>query len=317
MRSMFASRLCACAALLVLAVTVAAGPANAAEDRVRVAVLDFDTDALHSNWRYGWHYSELAGAAADTLTHELVQIPQFSMIERQRINDILAEQDLGASGRVDPATAAQIGRLLGAQLAVVGSVTEFGVSEMGGRIPQVGKWKWGRGIGGKVHTGRAVVTARLVDTTTGEILGSYQGEGKHRFGKGAFAGADFGKTFDSGTASKVLAEAMTSVAEGVRQDAAHIEPARIVKAIDGKVAKVDGATVYLNVGSADGVQPGDRLEIRRMGAVIRDPDTGEVLGGEETTVGTVEVTKVINDRLCTASAVTGSGFETGDRAVSK
>ena len=49
-----------------------------------------------------------------------------------------------------------------------------------------------------------------------------------------------------------------------------------------------------------------------MGKVIKDPDTGEVLGADETKVGKVKVTKVMGARLSTASVVSGSGFKPGD-----
>jgi curli biogenesis system outer membrane secretion channel CsgG len=303
--------LAVCIAALVLAATAA----PAAEQKIRIAVVDFDTEAVHATWHWGWHYSHLARAASDNLTAKLVQSGQFRVIERQQLDLVLQEQNLADSGRIDPSTAARIGKILGVQLIVIGSVTEFGIGEMGGRIPQIGRWKWGSGIGGKVVTGRAKLTARLVDTTTAEILGAYDGEGKHRFGKGVFSGANFGKKYDSGLASKVLAQAVEQLATGIAGGASGIDPSTMRGGLDGKIAKVDGGNVYLNIGSNMGVKVGDRFEIRSMGEQIKDPDTGEVLGGEETVVGMVEVSKVISGKLCIAKTVQGGGFMTGDRAV--
>lgn len=302
-------------ALCVLILLVSATSAAVSDQKIRIAVVDFDTEAVHATWHWGWHYSHLARAASDNLTAKLVQSGQFRVIERQQLDQVLQEQNLGAGGRIDPSTAAGIGKILGVQLIVIGSVTEFGISEMGGRIPQIGRWKWGRGVGGKVVTGQAKLTARLIDTTTAEILGAYDGEGKHRFGKGAFAGADFGKKFDSGLASKVLDEAVAQLASGISDSAGNLDPSTVRGGLQGKVAKVDGGNVYLNVGSDVGVKIGDRFEIRSLGEQIKDPDTGEVLGGEETVVGMVEVTKVLGGRLSVAKTVQGGGFMAGDRAV--
>ncbi len=293
-------------------------PARAAEEqKIRVAVLDFNTEALEPSWSYGWHVRNLARAAADALTTKLVQTGRFRVIERQQLDKILKEQDLADSGRIDPSTAARIGKVLGVQAVIIGSVTEFGISKAGGRIPQIGRWKWGRGLGARVVTGKTTVTARLIDTTTAEILGAYEASGKHTFGKGEFSGARFGKDFDSGLATKVLAKAVGELAEQIAADAGKISVSTVRGGIVGKVAKVAGDKVYLNVGDMLGVKVGDRFEIRGMGEVIRDPDTGEVLGGEEETRGVVEVIKVLGGRLSVARPVSGSGFQAGDRAVMK
>jgi curli biogenesis system outer membrane secretion channel CsgG len=52
-----------------------------------------------------------------------VKTGEFSVIERRQIETILAEQNMGASGLVDPATAARVGKLLGAPAVIVGSIT--------------------------------------------------------------------------------------------------------------------------------------------------------------------------------------------------
>ena len=82
--------------------------------------------------------------------------------------------------------------------------------------------------------------------------------------------------------------------------------------IAGKIAKVEGGSVFLNVGAEAGVKEGDTFDVYRVGNVIKDPDTGEVLGSDETKVGRVKITKVMGARLSTASVVSGSGFKPGD-----
>ncbi|MBI2071628.1 MAG: tetratricopeptide repeat protein [Gemmatimonadetes bacterium] len=46
-------------------------------------------------------------------------------MERGRIKDLLAEQDLGASGRVDANTAAKLGKIVGARYVVLGGFIDF------------------------------------------------------------------------------------------------------------------------------------------------------------------------------------------------
>lgn len=303
--------------LLCVLLLALLAPAVTADEKVRIAVVDFDTTAIRNTWRYGWSYQNLERAAADNLATELVKSGRFRVIERQQLDRVLDEQDLGDVGRIDPTTAARIGKVLGVQLIVIGSVSEFGINEKGAKIPQVGKWKWGRGVGGKLVTGKSALTARLVDTTTAEILGAYEGNGSHKFAEAEFAGAKAGTKWDSGMASKVLADAVDSLAKGIAGDAGNLKPSTRRGGIEAKIAKVSGETVYLNVGSDAGVKTGDRFEIRSVGEAIIDPDTGESLGGVEETVGTVEITKVINARLSEARVVQGGGLAVGNRALMK
>lgn len=286
-------------------------------DKIRIAVLDFNTEAVHGTWRYGWSYNNLATTAADNLTHELVQTGQFSVIERNKLESILREQDLASSGAVDASTAARMGKVLGVQMVVIGSVLEFGINEKGGKIPQVGKWKWGRGIGASVVTGKAKLSARLVDTTTAEILGSFEGSGAHRFGKGEFAGARAGQNWDTGMASKILSEAVQSIAGSLQGQAVNLEPSTYRGGIEGKIARVDGGKIYLSVGAASGVRVGDMFVVRSLGEAILDPDTGEELGREEGERGRVKITKIVGDKLSIAEAESGSGFAVGDKVLMK
>ncbi len=72
------------------------------------------------------------------LLTELAQNSSLRIVERSIIRDIIAEQDLGASGRVDPQTAAGIGRLVGARYIVTGQFTDlYGDFRMDGRIINV------------------------------------------------------------------------------------------------------------------------------------------------------------------------------------
>jgi hypothetical protein len=70
--------------------------------------------------------------------------------------------------------------------------------------------------------------------------------------------------------------------------------------------------IYLNVGSEAGVKEGDEFNVVRMGNPIKDPDTGEVLGQNETKVGRVKIDKIMGPRLSTARPVSGKEFKAGD-----
>ena len=69
------------------------------------------------------------------LMTELARNPAMRVVERSQLNALIAEQDLGASGRVDPETAAQVGRIVGAKYMVLGGFVDwFGDFRLDARI---------------------------------------------------------------------------------------------------------------------------------------------------------------------------------------
>lgn len=84
-----------------------------------VAILPLQTSG-GSTQRVG-----LGDFAATLLTTALVEGTEVAVVERARLDALLAEQKLGRSSHVDHATAAKLGRLLGARQVILGNVAEF------------------------------------------------------------------------------------------------------------------------------------------------------------------------------------------------
>src|SRR5690349_6291662 len=74
--------------------------------RRRVGVIDFANKAAYGQTRLGQ-------AASDILITELVKTGKFIVVEREKLDKLMGEQKLGLSGAIDPATAAQMGKVLG------------------------------------------------------------------------------------------------------------------------------------------------------------------------------------------------------------
>ena len=132
-----------------------------AASKPRLGVLRF-TNTTHA----GWWGGSVGRDLQDMLIAELAAMKCFSVLERKEIDAVLQEQDFGASGRIDKATRAQIGKLKGAQYLVAATVSAFesGTSGTGGGI----SFK-GFSVGGKKKTAYMAVDLKLIDTTTGEI----------------------------------------------------------------------------------------------------------------------------------------------------
>jgi hypothetical protein len=89
-----------------------------APDRTYIAVLDLELDA---------NVPEAYGVTlSNRLRQELLGTGAFAVIERGRMNDILAEQGLQLSGCTSDECAVEAGRLLGVEEMVAGSVGRVG-----------------------------------------------------------------------------------------------------------------------------------------------------------------------------------------------
>jgi tetratricopeptide (TPR) repeat protein len=65
---------------------------------------------------------------ADALTADLVQSRQVEVLDRGHLDAVLREQELGASGYVEPATIAKLGKLLGPSVLVIVNVNRSELS---------------------------------------------------------------------------------------------------------------------------------------------------------------------------------------------
>jgi len=294
--------------LFGLALLIAASQAQA--QKKRVAVMNFDYATVQSGVAAIFGSNQDVGKGiADLLVDKLVTDGTLSVIERKALDKILAEQNLSNSDRADPLSAAKIGKVLGVDAIIVGSITQFGRDDkqttVGGDA--VGRVTGRFGLGGvSKKNAKAVVavTARMVDTSTAEIPASVTGRGEStRSGTGLVGAGGSGTAAAGGVvdmrssnfANSILGEA---VSESVSQLARQLEakantlPTRTV-AIDGLVADVSAdGTMILNVGSSSGVKVGDTLAVKRAGRKITDPATGKVLRVIEESLGQVKITEV-------------------------
>jgi curli biogenesis system outer membrane secretion channel CsgG len=127
----------------------------------------------------GWWSGQIGDGMADMLATSLFNTNRYIVLERHILSDVLAEQDLGASGRVRKETAAPIGKIEGAELLVTGAVTEFepGSSGAGGGIGGTMGQVIG-GVLGAVQKAHIAIDMRLVDTRTTRLVAAVSVEGE-------------------------------------------------------------------------------------------------------------------------------------------
>jgi curli biogenesis system outer membrane secretion channel CsgG len=132
-----------------------------AQGKPVLGVIEFKNESGAGWWRggVGW---ELAGM----LSNELAATNAFRVVERSKLESVMQEQNLAASGRVAGGTGAKIGKLTGAQYLVAGTVTAYeeNTKGTGGGL----SFK-GISLGGKSSEAYLAVDIRVINATTGEI----------------------------------------------------------------------------------------------------------------------------------------------------
>jgi TolB-like protein len=111
------------------------------QEKIRLAVVDFATTDQKLE------PANLNQIVAEWLTLFLVNAGTVEVVERQELQKILQEQSLGQTGAINAESAAKLGELLGIKILVTGTVMRLGNT--------------------------LEVTARLIDTTNGTIIGAF------------------------------------------------------------------------------------------------------------------------------------------------
>ncbi|MFH1037358.1 MAG: CsgG/HfaB family protein [PVC group bacterium] len=290
---------------LLFGILLAAGcllPASGglAGPKKTIAVAAFDNKSgWYGNWDIGQAMQEMAAES-------LIKTGKFSVLERQELDSVLAEQDLGASGRTGEGSAAAIGKLGKAQILVAGTVSEF-EEQKGGEGAGIG-FK-GIRLGGSHETAHVGILVRLIDTTSGEVLDSIRVvKDAHAGGlKIGYSNADFGGDLGGFRKTPLGQATQEAIDEAVQKITARLKNVPW----QGKLIKAGPSQVYLNAGSEGGVSDGMEFDVYRQGEALVDPDTGMTLGAETEKIGRIKVTEV-KDKFSLAAVVSGSDMQRGD-----
>ena len=264
-----------------------------------VAVLDFNTAGLTSNW-YGNFQPGIA--LSDLLTDQLVNGGKFNVVDRSHINSVFAEHNLSTSGEVSPASAVQSGRLIGARYLITGNVIQFDKTASSGAA--AGSYipgPVGAAVGG-VKTERVTlkVQVRVIDAQTGQIVQSYAPEDSQSgtsWGAAAWGGPAAGGYGNSNFVNSTMGHLINDEAIKI---ATVLDPSKMTNAaapaaatLIGRVIAIDGTNIILNIGSTKGVAVGQYFDVVKV-AHIKDPDSGKILTSSET-VGKLQIVSVTAD----------------------
>jgi curli biogenesis system outer membrane secretion channel CsgG len=269
---------------LVLVAAFLVGECAAGEGGLRysITVSKFEN---RSNWSGQWNLGDAWGAV---FTDSLNQTGKFIVLgEKDMRMEALAEQDFAASGRAaGGGKTVTKGQMTPAQLLVKGEITHFAEKTEGGG--------GGIGVGGfRIGAGTSMaeinVVVYVVDSSTGQVLTSKKCQGKVSdtglsigLSKGGFNGdvGGFKKT-NAGKAVEQAADEAVSFMVSKLQDIPWT----------GDVILVKGDSVYINRGAREGVSVGQSFDVGKL-AILRDPNTGEMLDQSLEKAGSIQVVTV-------------------------
>lgn len=303
------------AVAMAAGLSVAATPAAAKESaqivhpayqgpKKTIAVSKFDASGAFVGRYGGW---DIGGGLAAMLAAELSRTNRFIVVERADIDTLLREKQMALS---DVTAGGSGGPLLGVQTFIRGSVTEFDEQEKGGGL-NFGFNSGGviGGLGGRKSSGHVTIDLRLIDAASGAVVGTYKVDKKlsnsalalqAQTGGFAFGGDQFAQSSLGRAVREAIAEATLSIVGGMDR-----VPWQAL------VANVEGDRVYINAGRNANLTPGARMRAVRRERVITDPATGEVLGGEQRTIGDL-VIDTVDHRFAVGRWISAEAPRRGD-----
>lgn len=245
--------------LFFVVLAVAPIPTMAQSKSITVAVMPLE-------FRGGsqWSTIDVGEQITALITNQLVEMGRFQVLERAYIDKILAEQKLGTSGLVDPSRAPEIGKLLGADALVFGTVTQFEFSSSAGI--SFGAFS----LSGT--TAKVSLTGRVVDTTQGLILGSLEGSGQNtgaslsvqNFHGVSFHSAQFQETSVGKATYAAVGDFVKHLADALDRSGERLQEARALGSLKGAVVALIDNGVVLNIGEQHGVRREQRYELARL-----------------------------------------------------
>jgi curli biogenesis system outer membrane secretion channel CsgG len=136
----------------------------------RLMVMDFDYGTTNS------YYTSYRGVGAakgisELLINELVNNGTYTVVDRSKLEQVLKQQN--RSGAMDAGTAAEIGKELGVDAVLIGTITKFNIDKQSG-----GSSFMGIGAGSEKTKATVQIDVRLIGTASGDILATAKAVGE-------------------------------------------------------------------------------------------------------------------------------------------
>ncbi|MFZ5877663.1 MAG: CsgG/HfaB family protein [Nitrospirota bacterium] len=258
--------------------------------KARIAVADFE-DKMSSSGQYRAEYGR---GMSDMLTNALFQSNRYIVLEREKLEAVIAEQNLGASGRVKKETAAAIGEIEGADLLVTAAITGFDPGASGGSGSMAGI-PGGDLLGaftGSFKKAHVAMDLRVVDTRTARVLAATSVQGSATaFGAG---GLGIGGQMSGGLGGFSKTPMETAIRLMINESVKFIAaqtPQEFYR-FSARGERIGGAAVGAAAGGATALAAAPKTTVPKP-APSAKPSTGQSLASAPDQLGTPKARKTI------------------------
>lgn len=226
-----------------------------------VAVMPFGNDTA---------YPELTALAEGNINNTFVKTGRFNVIERAQLEKVMKEQAIGMTGAIDPTTAANVGKLLGANLVVLGQIVQADWEDKSHTDD--------KGVHHPEFHAVVGVQVKIVDVETGKILFSETQTQRK-------------KTESSTANQKLMMSGAIDVAN--KELKVKIENAFPVEGYI-IIVKDPNKSATIDLGTDLGIDKKTKLKVVREGPSIKHPVTGQIIPGAREEICEIEVVSASN-----------------------
>ena len=190
----------------------------------------------------------LGKQVADIFAKALRESNQFTVLERTDIASL--EKEAALTGNAFKA--------VGADVLVIGSLTEFGRKTEG----RTGFWSIA-----KKQVAHAKMDVRLVDTRNGVVIASFSGTGEASNEQNAVLGYGSHATYDGTLNDKAISAAVSEVISQMVSKLAD-------RPWKTSFLSIEPGTVAISGGATQGIKPGMEFVVKTQGKVVKSKQTG-------------------------------------------
>jgi len=265
---------------------------SSAQARKRVVIVPFaDRDASQGMdatqlMMLGTQGAHVGPRISDELISKLATLGTVEMIDKEHLNAVIQEQNQGYSDRFSPTGAARLGKLLNADVLIIGQVDSFSVA-------QKTENKGNMLVSKQVQTGVVdlTVTIRIIAVETGTILAAPSATSEQKEVLSSRSSSSlpiigiaatpaptypvFGMEWASKDIDKAVDDVTTQLSQKVSSSIVSLQASPTAATVPKFVGIEDGLVV-INKGHNAGIKPGDRFNIvRPTNTGLQDPDTSQ------------------------------------------
>jgi len=276
----------------------------------RIAILPFeDKTKFTGPW-------DIVSGIPRVLAEELAENPFYRPVAPESLATLIEGRKQWA-GKFKDKQAIEIGRRAGADYVFTGKILAFAMT----------RFRAGAPFGGYSSYGAAAeLEVKVFNVIEGKAKGTITGEGEvtdrgvdlsYRMSKSWERNMEFyevtGYAFDSPEfRNTLLGEAFTQAMDQLKEKVEEIiEPPPVPLISNPVILWVEADQAYVNIGSEDGAEIGDKFGVYLPGEELKDPLTGESLGqADDRRIGTIQIIVVKKPHLSKARILEG-----GDEVV--